>query len=140
MKAIRHFVVAAALAASTLGAVAHAAPAADPLFVSLTSDDKHRVEMSIAIGEAQMEKGHAFTLFLTDRSVQIASSQFAPKFAKQQKMLEHAIDGGAKVLVCAGCMKHFGIDSANLLPGIEVSNPDKIEAALFQPHTRTLAW
>jgi len=139
MKLVRRLVAATLLAGALYGP-AHAAGSGDPLFVSLTSDDKHRIEMSINIGKAQMDLGHPFTLFLSDRSVQVASSMYSPKFATQQKLLKQAIDAGATVLVCSGCMQHFGIDKANLLPGIQPTDPVVIEAALFKDHTRTLSW
>lgn len=139
MKPLRHLLAAALLVAGTLGAAAHAA-GIDPLFVNLTTDDKHRIEMGIGFGKNQLELGHPLTIYLNDRSVQIASAAFAPKFAKQQKLLKAAIDKGATVLVCPMCMEHFGISEADLLPGVKVSSPMLAEAALFREHTRTLSW
>ena len=139
MQTLRTLVLAATLVAGTLGTPARAA-SGDPLLVNLSSDDKHRVEMGIGFGVKQLELGHPLTIFLNDRSVQLASSEYAPKFRKQQKLLAAAIDRGATVLVCPGCMEHFGVKEADLLPGVKPSSPAVVEAVLFKPNTRTMSW
>jgi sulfur relay (sulfurtransferase) complex TusBCD TusD component (DsrE family) len=139
MKTLRTVLLAAALAAGALAAPAQAA-ATDPLFINLTTDDKHRVEMGIGFGKGQLALGHPLTIFLNDRAVQIASAAFAPKFEWQQKHLKAAIEQGANVLICSACMAHFGVQEADLLPGVKVSNTALSGAALFREHTRTLSW
>jgi hypothetical protein len=37
-------------------------------------------------------------------------------------------------------MQHYGVNEADLLPGILVSNPDAIGGALFKADTKTLTW
>ncbi|MBP6734378.1 MAG: hypothetical protein KAX51_03565 [Chromatiaceae bacterium] len=34
----------------------------DPLFINLTSDEAHHVDMAVAFGKHQLERGHPLTL------------------------------------------------------------------------------
>ena len=36
--------------------------------------------------------------------------------------------------------KHYGVNEADLIPGVKISNPDLTEAALFADDVRTLSW
>jgi sulfur relay (sulfurtransferase) complex TusBCD TusD component (DsrE family) len=139
MKTIPSLLLVGALLVAGFAAPAYAA-SSDPLFINLTTDDKHRANMAMTFGMSQLSRGHALTLYLNDRNVMIASRPFLPKFIEQQKLLRAAIDKGATVLVCPMCMKQYGVVESDLLPGVRVSNPDLAEAALFKEHTKTLSW
>ena len=121
-----------------------AAPAlagsADPLFINLTSDDGHRSYMAISFGQAQMQRGHALTVYLNDKGVLVASKKNAAKFAEQQKALSDIAAKGGTVLVCPVCSKKFGVAEADLVPGAKVGNPDMTGAALFKDNGKTLSW
>lgn len=112
----------------------------DPLFINLTSDDAHRATMAIGFGKNQLERGHPLTLFLNDKGVLIASQKNAAGFADQQKALADVLAKGGMVLVCPMCMKHYGVAEADLLPGLQVGNPDLTGGALFKDDTVTLTW
>jgi predicted peroxiredoxin len=142
MTTTRRLVLAAALGAGLLSApLASAfAGAADPLFINLTSDDAHRIDMAFAMGGNQHKRGHKLTVFMNDRAVLAASKANAGKFAAQQKQIEALIADGATILVCPMCMKHFGVKEEDLLPGLKVGSPDVTGAALFQDGTKTLSW
>ena len=112
----------------------------DPLFVNLTSDEAHRSSMAITFGKNQLERGHPLTVFLNDRGVLLGSAANAAKFADQQKALTALMSKGATVIVCPACLKHYGVQEADLLPGLKVGNPDLTGAALFQDDTKTLTW
>jgi sulfur relay (sulfurtransferase) complex TusBCD TusD component (DsrE family) len=112
----------------------------DPLFVNATSDDAHRAQMALSFSKNQLERQHPVTIFLNDRAVFVASKANAGRFEKQQSLLSTLMEKGATILVCGTCLKHYGIAEADLLPGINVSNPDLVETALFKDGTRTLSW
>lgn len=139
MKFLRHSLI---LMAVIIGGAAMPAFAggADPLFVSLTTDDPHRANMALAFGKNQLERGHPVIIFINDKGVQIASKSHAAKFADEQKALGELTDKGAVVLICSMCMKHYGVKEADLLPGIKVGSPEVTGDALFKENTKTLTW
>jgi sulfur relay (sulfurtransferase) complex TusBCD TusD component (DsrE family) len=112
----------------------------DPLFVNLTSDDGHRVNMALDFGKKQMSRGHPLTVFLNDRAVLVASKPNVAKFSEQQKMIEELVGKGSLVIACPFCMKHYGVEAADLLPGIKVGNPELTGGALFKDGTQTMTW
>jgi sulfur relay (sulfurtransferase) complex TusBCD TusD component (DsrE family) len=116
------------------------AGATDPLFVNLTTDDAHRANMGIVFGKNQLERGHPLTIFLNDKGVLIGAKANARKFADHQKALSDLMSKGAVVLICPMCMKHYGVNESDLLPGLKVGNPELTGAALFKENTKTLTW
>lgn len=139
---MRRFLLAAAFGACLVGGFPMMAAAGDtdPLFINLTSDDGHRVNMALAFGGNQAKRGHPLTIFLNDRSVLAASKVNSEKFAEQQKTMEALLAAGASIYVCPMCMKHFGVQEADLLPGLKVGNPELLGGALFKDGTKTLTW
>ena len=113
---------------------------ADPLFINLTSDDGHRIDMAFNFGGNQLKRGHALTVFMNDRAVFAASKAKAEKYAEQQKTIASLLEAGATILVCPMCMKHYGVAESDLLPGLKVGNPELTGSALFADNTRTLTW
>ena len=37
-------------------------------------------------------------------------------------------------------MEHYGINEADLVPGMKVSDPESIGGELFKANTKTMAW
>jgi intracellular sulfur oxidation DsrE/DsrF family protein len=72
--------------------------------------------------------------------VAIASRKNSNTYADQQKALADVIAKGGMVIVCPLCMKHYGVDENDLMPGFKVGNPDLTGAALFRDNTKTLTW
>jgi predicted peroxiredoxin len=142
MNRSRRFILVAAVASGLLGGPTTVAFAgnADPLFINLTSDDAHRVEMALSFGGNQLKRGHHLTVFMNDRAVLAASKANAEKFPQQQKEIAELVAGGAKIFVCHMCMKHFGVGDGDLLAGLEIANPDVVGAALFEDGAKTLGW
>lgn len=122
------------------GTTAVVAGNTDPLFVNLTSDDTHRAAMALAFGKAQLERGHPLTIFLNDKGVVIAAKAQAAKYTEQQKTLAELMKAGVMVIACPICMKHYGIQEADLLPGVKVGQPDLTGGQLFKDNTKTLTW
>jgi sulfur relay (sulfurtransferase) complex TusBCD TusD component (DsrE family) len=112
----------------------------DPLFINLTSDDGHRVNMALTFGGNQHARGHKLTVFLNDRAVLAASKANSDTFADQQKKIAELLATGATVLVCPMCMKHYGVKETDLLPGLKVASPELTGAALFADDAKTLTW
>jgi peroxiredoxin family protein len=77
---------------------------------------------------------------LNDKGVFVGTTVNAEQFAEQQQTIAALLEKGAVVYSCPMCMQHYGVNEADLLPGILVSNPDAIGKALFQPNTKTLTW
>jgi sulfur relay (sulfurtransferase) complex TusBCD TusD component (DsrE family) len=136
--------LASLLVALGLVVVSIAAPAVagetDPLFVNLTTNDSHRANMGISFGKNQFERGHPLTIFLNDKGVLIGSKANAQKFAAHQKVLADLMGKGAVVMICPMCMKQYGVNESDLLPGLKVGNPELTGAALFKDNTKTLTW
>ena len=134
--------LAAVVAVGVAGASALPASAGgkDPLFINLTSDDAHRIDMAFAFGRGQHGLGHPLTVFLNDRAVLAASKTNEGKFADQQKAIAAFVAKGITVIVCPMCMQHYGIRPEDLLPGLKVGNPELTGKALFRRNTKTMAW
>jgi sulfur relay (sulfurtransferase) complex TusBCD TusD component (DsrE family) len=116
------------------------AGATDPLFVNTSTDESHRVLMAFTFSKKQLEQKHPVTVFLNDKAVLVASKANAEKFKKQQELLAGLIKDGATVIICQMCMKNYNVAGTDLLPGIELGNPEKVGALLFKDNTKTLAW
>ncbi|MGE3914233.1 MAG: DsrE family protein [Hyphomicrobiaceae bacterium] len=130
------------VAALAMPALAPAAAAAetDPLFVNMTTDNGHRARMALAFSQNQAERKHPVAVFLNDRGVLVGSKAHAKKFKSQQEQLQALVKGGATVLVCPMCMKHYGVKEADLIEGLKVGNPELVGGALFRDGTKTLTW
>jgi len=149
MKSSQHLIsvlLLVVLSSLLLGCVAPAlvvtptAGGADPLFINMTTDDPHRANMALSFGMKQLDLGHPLTVFLNDKGVFVGTTVNAEQFAEQQKTIAALLEKGAVVYSCPMCMQHYGVNEADLLPGILVSNPDAIGGALFKADTKTLTW
>ena len=112
----------------------------DPLFINLTSDDGHRINMALTFGGKQHERGHKLTVFMNDKAVLAASKANSEKFSGQQAAIAGLLEAGATVIVCPMCMKHYGVNKEDLLEGLKLGAPDITGAALFEDNSRTLTW
>jgi hypothetical protein len=111
-----------------------------PLVVNLTSADPHRALMALTFAVNQAKRGHPTTVYLNDQGVRIADKGGDATLADHRKTLGELVALGAVVLACPMCSKHCGITAESYLPGITVSSPERIEAALFAPGARSLSW
>jgi predicted peroxiredoxin len=141
---IRRFLVVFSIIGVLFAAAVPLTPAAagshDPLFVNLTSDDAHRVRMALAFAEGQAKLGHPVTIWLNDRGVYAGSKAKAGDFAEAQAKLAGLIAGGAVVIACPLCIKHYGVAETDLLDGIKVGNPQMMSDVLFKDDTQSLTW
>jgi predicted peroxiredoxin len=141
MKLARFFSVVLTLGALALGsASATAGPEGEPLFVNLLSGPtSHRTDMALAFSENVLKRGHPVTVFLNDEGVKVAAKSNA-EAAKGREALEKLMKGGATVIACPYCMKHYDVKDSDLLEGVKVGNPELTQGELFKPNTRTLTW
>ncbi|MBK8157897.1 MAG: DsrE family protein [Rhodospirillaceae bacterium] len=112
----------------------------DPLFINLTTDDQHRVDMALSFGGNQLKRGHPLTVFLNDHAVLVAAKSNNGKFEGQQGAIQQLLANGAVILVCPMCMKHYGVSESDLVPGVLVGNPERTGGLLFQDNAKTLSW
>jgi len=113
---------------------------AAPLFINLTTDDPHRVEMALAVAASARQRDHGVTIFLNDRGVFVGSTRHADRFAAQQRAVAQLLQQSTKVLICPMCMAHHGITTQEVLSGLVIGHGDHLEAALFADGVRTLSW
>ncbi|MBK8510117.1 MAG: DsrE family protein [Candidatus Competibacter sp.] len=139
MKILASLMLASILAAGGPNTAAFAGPT-DPLFVNMTTDEPHRANMAITFGKAQLERGHPLTIFLNDKGVFVGAKAQAAKYGEHQKMLGALIEKGATVIACPMCMKHYGIEREDLLPGVQVGKPELTGGALFKDNSKTMSW
>jgi predicted peroxiredoxin len=137
MKLLRILVVLIIVLAGLVHVVS--AGSSDPLFVNLSSDDHHRANMAIALSREMLKHGHPVTIYLNSQAVQIANKNNAEYAMQQQKLVEF-INKGGTVLVCPVCEKFLHINQADLIPGVQLSNANAVDQALFRPNTKTLSW
>lgn len=123
-----------------LAAMPAVADGPDPLFVNLTSDEGHRANMALSFSKNQLDRGHPVTVFLNDRGVFIGAKSNAETFKDQQQALSELMANGAVVIVCPFCAKHYGIETADLIDGAKLGNPDLTGGLLFKEDTKTLTW
>ena len=112
----------------------------EPLFVNATTDDPRRAETAFVFSKNQLDRQHPVTIFLSDRAVHLATKGNAALFKEHHALLNKLMEEGASVLVCDVCLERYGVAEKDLLPGIKLSNPELMDAALFKEGTKTLSW
>ena len=112
----------------------------EPLFVNATTDDARRAETALTFSKNQLDRQHPVTIFLSDGAVHLATKANAALFKEHHALLNKLMEEGASVLVCGVCLERYGVAEKDLLPGIKVSNPELLDAALFKEGTKTLSW
>jgi predicted peroxiredoxin len=137
MKLLRILVVLVIILAGLVQVVS--AGGSDPLFVNLTSTDHHKANMAIALSKEMLKHGHPVTIYVNCQAVQLVNKN-NPEYAMQQKKLGEFIAKGGTVLVCPVCEKFLRINQADLLPGVQMSNANAVDQALFRPNTKALSW
>lgn len=135
-----------------LPAAAHAQSAVQaspdaPLFINVTSEDPWKVAMSAFFGTAfALKQGHQpVVMFVNVQAVPLFTKAKAGVRSEQfgktvHEMVQEFQAAGGKVLVCPVCMKALDIPASDLIPGAEVATVASVNAILFRPDTKTLAW
>jgi intracellular sulfur oxidation DsrE/DsrF family protein len=70
----------------------------------------------------------------------VALKAQAARFAEQQATIATLMQAGASFLVCPMCLRHYGGNESDLLPGLRLGSPEQTGQALFRDGGRTLTW
>lgn len=111
-----------------------------PLFINLTSNDLHRVDMALGVAASARQRDHGVTIILHDRGAFVGSTWYADRLPAQQRAVAQLLQQSTKVLICPMCMAHHGITVQEVLRGLVIGHGDQLEAALFADGVRTLSW
>ena len=131
---LRTILVVALLSTASLAA------AKDALFVNMTSNDAHRADMATRLPLRMLKMGHPVTIFLNDKGIFLATKSAGAELENAQKNINELVKNGAKVLVCPYCLEYYKVNAKDLINGVEISEPKKLDSALFTNNTQTLSW
>ena len=91
------------------------------LLINLTSYTTPESRKAINYAKAELTRGRPVVIFLQEESVLTASKTRASQFKEQQRNLTELMKNGATVLICPHCMKLYGVEESDLLPGIQIA-------------------
>lgn len=110
-----------------------AAEAKAVLVLNVTSgaEDLHRVTMALQLAGHALDDGRDVLVFLNVRAPVFASKNCPDAMTFRQnppipQMLASLMERGAEVHVCPHCMKVMGVAEADLIPGAEVTDREKL--------------
>lgn len=142
-------VIALALSLSALTAptTSHAQESKPALFINLTNDDPWKVAMAAFFGtNFALKQGHkdvvifvsvqATPMFHKDKA-NVRSEQFGRTVHDMYREFQAA---GGRVVICPVCMKALNIGEGDLIAGAEVASVKSVNAILFRPDSKVLAW
>jgi len=114
------------------------------LFINLVSGDEVKSKMGLQFAAKELDLGIPVIIFLNADGVKLALAN--DEILLQHKLiLKQLIQIGAKVYVCAGCLKEY-TDTLNkkvdykIIDGIQIGNIEIINQDLFKMNTKTLSW
>ena len=104
--------VMAVLIASATFVTAQSSPptTGTPLFINLTTDEVHRVDMGLSFGKNQLERGHPLTVFFNDTGVLVVAKAHATTYAVQQEAIKGLVGAGATIIAYPMCLMYYGVD------------------------------
>lgn len=143
--------LAALLAALALvAAPAQAADGKPGLFVNLTTDDTWSAAKAIFFAhDKALKNGHEpVAIWLNVRAVYLADRKrpshvhglMRDQDRSIQDMLAAFMAEGGRVIMCSACSEAAGLTAADYIDGVEMGSWPVIEALLFDPNVKTLAW
>ncbi|EFM40214.1 hypothetical protein HMPREF0379_0072 [[Eubacterium] yurii subsp. margaretiae ATCC 43715] len=102
------------------------------LLITLTAheNDANNVTIAFTMGLNATEKSHKTVILLLSHAVSLAEKGYADKidigepFKPIKELLPAYLQAGGRLAVCSACMKHNGVDEANLIEGAEIVNAD----------------
>lgn len=110
------------------------------LFINLASDTPWRVEMALTFAGAVLERGVAVTLWLNNEGVRVAKAQSSGQLKTANQTLTTLINKGARVIVCPECLRQFGVNERQLVPGATLGKADMTIPLLLDANTQVLSW
>ena len=144
-------VVAAALFMGTVLAGPASAQEAKPgLFVNLTTDDTWSAAKAIMFAhERALKNGHEpVAIWLNVRAVYLADKKrpahvhglMRDAGTSIHDMLKAFIADGGQVIMCQACSAAAGLTQADYIDGVTMGSWPVVQALLFDPNVKTLAW
>jgi sulfur relay (sulfurtransferase) complex TusBCD TusD component (DsrE family) len=153
MTRLTSLLAALAIGLMALAANAPAAQAEDGkpgLFVNLTTDDTWSAAKAIMFAhERALKNGHEpVAIWLNVRAVYLADKKrpshvhglMAESGKSIQDMLAAFMADGGQVIMCSACSKAAGLTEADYIDGVTMGSWPVVEALLFDPDVKTLAW
>lgn len=120
------------------------------LFVNLTTDDTWAAAKAIFFAhDKALKNGHTpVAIWLNVRGVYLADKK-RPSHVHGlmregdksiQDMLADFMADGGRVIMCSACSAAAGLTKDDYIDGVEMGTWPVIEALLFDPNIKTLAW
>lgn len=120
------------------------------LFVNLTTDDTWAAAKAISFAHQKALKGghEPVAIWLNVRAVYLADKKrashvhglMAESGMSIQDMLAGFMADGGQVIMCGVCSKAAGLTKDDYIDGVVMGSWPVIEALLFDPNVKTLAW
>lgn len=120
------------------------------LFVNLTTDDTWAAAKAISFAHQKALKGghEPVAIWLNVRAVYLADKKrashvhglMAESGTSIQDMLAGFMADGGQVIMCGVCSKAAGLTKDDYIDGVVMGSWPVIEALLFDPNVKTLAW
>jgi predicted peroxiredoxin len=110
------------------------------LFINLSSDTPWRTEMALTFAGAVLERGVAVTLWLNNEGVRVAKAQSSGRLKTANQALTALINKGVRVIVCPECLREFGVNERQLVPGAMLGKPEMVIPLLLDANTQVLSW
>ncbi|WP_343013369.1 DsrE family protein [Gemella morbillorum] len=100
--------------------------------ITLTAheNDANNVTIAFTMGLQAAQKGYDTVILLLSNAVALAEKGYADKidigepFKPIKELLPAYLASGGRIAVCSACMKHNGVDEANVIDGVEVVTAD----------------
>lgn len=100
--------------------------------ITLTAheNDANNVTIAFTMGLQAAQKGYDTVILLLSNAVALAEKGYADKidigepFKPIKELLPAYLAAGGRIAVCSACMKHNGVDEANVINDVEVVTAD----------------
>ena len=116
------------------------------LFVSISSPHAMAQGAGLVLAGQALAQKASVRILLCDAAGDIAlqaspvATPLKPRNLTPQQLLQVAVQGGAKVEVCALYLPNKGLQPSDLIPGVTPAKPPEVAAALLKPGTQTVSF
>lgn len=100
--------------------------------------DENNVTIAFTMGLKAVEKGYKTVILLLSDAVFLAEKGYADKidigepFKPIKELLPAYLSAGGRLAACSACIKHNGVDDANLVEGVEVVTADFVVDGIME--------
>ncbi len=116
------------------------------LFVSISSPHAMAQGAGLVLAGQALAQKAPVRILLCDAAGDIAlqaavpAAPLKPRNVTPQQLLQAAIQGGAKVEVCALYLPNKGLQPTDLISGVAPAKPAEVAATLLKPGVQTLSF